>query len=184
MKTKTAFLTTITICGILLLSCMDPQGKGGKDSTASNITMFIIGAAIFLYAIKKLVSSKPKKPILVPLFIAMTTVGAVLTFPLLLGSSSEKNKNNNSIEIHSTTTNNNSENSTIENCVVCRKRCDYYHENMYMGHHVVIGGLKSGDVVCGIECDMKLRRRNERIIKEESDPNRYKSDITYPDMPK
>ena len=70
--------------------------------------------------------------------------------------------------------------STIANCVVCGKQSDYYQENIYMGHHVKVGGLMSSDVVCGIDCDLTLRKRNERII---NDPNSYRDpDIKMPDI--
>ncbi len=75
--------------------------------------------------------------------------------------------------------------STTATCVVCGKQCDYYHENTYMGHHVVIGGQMTSDVVCGMECDLILRRRNEKIIDKEMsrDPNSYRDpDIKYPDL--
>ena len=65
------------------------------------------------------------------------------------------------------------ETSTMANCVVCSKRVDYYQENTYTGHHFTIGGLKSSDVVCGLECDLKLRQNNERIINQEINNRRY-----------
>ena len=36
-----------------------------------------------------------------------------------------------------------------------------------MGHHVEIGGIASSDVVCGLNCDLMLRKRNEAIINRE-----------------
>ena len=68
--------------------------------------------------------------------------------------------------------NNSSSSSTSEDevyhCVVCGKICEsVYHENIYMGHHVEIGGIASSDVVCGLNCDLMLRKRNEAIINRE-----------------
>lgn len=79
------------------------------------------------------------------------------------------------------------ESSEIYYCVVCGGKCNNIsQENIYMGHHVEVSGIKSSDIVCGIKCDLNLRRRIERAIdREQHDPNSYRDpDIKMPTLPR
>ncbi len=125
--------------------------------------------------------------------IGLLFFGIVLLFVLGLSfydkNASQSTNSNSSSSSPSSTSNSYEqpqESSTMANCVVCGKRVDYYQENTFSGHHFKVSGLMSSDVVCGLECDVTLRRRNERTINREmTDPNSYRDpDIKMPDFNK
>lgn len=58
--------------------------------------------------------------------------------------------------------------STIAFCVVCGKETDYHQENLMTGHHYTVDGIKSSDVVCSLDCHVKLQQKIEHIINREN----------------
>ncbi len=121
------------------------------------------------------------------------TIGVVITFLVVLGISkiffpkfSQSSSPPSSPSSISNSYEQPQKSSTMANCVVCGKRVDYYQENTFSGHHFTVSGLMSSDVVCGLDCDVTLRRRNERTINREmTDPNSYRDpDIKMPDFNK
>ena len=127
-----------------------------------------------------------------PLFVVygMFALGLIVAIYGFIGNSDSGNNINtessNSVqELNKSSTPTNAE---VDYCVVCGNKCEsVYHENIHMGHHVAIDGIKSGVIVCGLDCEIKLRKKNEAILNNEyrrrNDPNSQTDpDIKMPDF--